>query len=146
VFEPVEIDRVAEDATIITTTWAMKKKSNGTYRARMNMRGFEQKPGEHYDDSSISSPVTNDVTIRIMIVLMLMANWIGKMIDVKGAFLHGEFDNNEVIYFYVPQGFEQFYDPSKYVLLLKKTAYGLKQAAMMFWRELLKAMRFMNFE
>jgi hypothetical protein len=44
---------------IITSTWAMKKKANRTFRARLNARGFEQKPGEHYDESSISAPVTN---------------------------------------------------------------------------------------
>lgn len=35
---------------------------------------------------------------------------------------------------------------NKYVLLLLKTCYGLKQAAMMFWKELLKAMKHMGFK
>ena len=73
-----------------------------------------------------------------------MENWGVQLVDVKGAFLHGEFDNDEVIYFKVPQGFEQWYDQFEYYLLLLKTAYGLKQAAMMFWQELLKAMKFMH--
>ena len=68
----------------------MKRKSNGVRRARLNMRGFEQEEGIHYDPSSTTAPVTNDVTIRMMLTLALMAGWIGYIIDVKGAFLHGQ--------------------------------------------------------
>ena len=146
VFKPVKKNEVPNDAKVLTTTWAMKKKSNGTYRARLNMRGYEQVNGEHYDESSISSPVTNDSTIRVVLILMLMAAFRSHIVDVKGAFLHGEFDNGEVIYFKVPQGFETYYDDEEYYLLLLKTAYGLKQAAIMFWRELLKAMKHMGFK
>ena len=42
VFKPVKKKDVPNEAKILTTTWAMKKKSNGSYRARLNMRGFEQ--------------------------------------------------------------------------------------------------------
>ena len=70
VFKPVKIEDVPRDAKVITTTLAMKKKSNGTYRARLKMRGYEQVDGQHYDEASISSPVTNDTTIRIVLVLM----------------------------------------------------------------------------
>ena len=62
------------------------------------MRGFEQREGEHYDGSSIASPVTNDVTIRVIMVIMIMAGWIGTLVDVKGAILNGHSDNREVIY------------------------------------------------
>ena len=146
VFEPVKKEDVPDGAKILSTTWAMKKKSNGTYRARMNMRGFEQEDGEHYDSYSISSPVTNDVSIRVCIVIMLMANFFGWLCDVKGAFLHGSFDNGEVIYTNVPMGFEPWYNPAVWMLKLLKTVYGLKQAAIMFWRELLKAMNYMKFK
>ena len=145
VFKAVKRDEVPEGAKVISTTWAMKKKASGAYRARMNMRGFEQKEGEHYDGSSISSPVTNDVSIRVALVLMLMANWVAQVVDVKGAFLHGEFENDEKIYTEVPQGFEKWFDPIEFLLLMLKTGYGLKQAARMFWKELLKAMTSMNF-
>ena len=37
VFEPVKLTDVPIGAKMLTTTWAMKKKSNGTYRARLNM-------------------------------------------------------------------------------------------------------------
>jgi len=67
VFKPVKKDEVPKDAKFVTTTWAMKRKSNGVRRARMNMRGYEQEENVHYDPSSTAAPVTNDVTIRMML-------------------------------------------------------------------------------
>jgi len=52
----------------------MKKKASTRYRARLNTRGFEQQEGVHYDPAQISSPVTNDATIRIVLVLMIMVD------------------------------------------------------------------------
>jgi hypothetical protein len=66
------------------------------------------------------------------------------LLDVKGAFLCGNFENGEKIYMEIPQGFERFYGKNS-VLLLLKTIYGLKQAALAFWRELLKAFRHMKY-
>ena len=59
--------------------------------------------------------------------------------DINGAFLHGHFENGEIIHMTVPKGFEEYY-PADVLLQLLRTMYGLKQAAMAFWRELLKAM------
>jgi hypothetical protein len=96
-------------------------------------RGFEQREGLHYDGTSISAPVSNKMVIRIVLILMIMAGWVGEILDVQGAFLHlhlhGELDKGEEIHMEVPQGFEKHYDPMYYVLLLMKTMYGLKQLA-----------------
>jgi hypothetical protein len=64
----------------------MKKKASGTYRARLNARGFEQREGQHYNGTSISAPVSNEMVIRIVLVLMVMAGWVGEILDVQGAF------------------------------------------------------------
>eukprot|EP00957_Ditylum_brightwellii_P076377 5805022-Ditylum_brightwellii.AAC.1 len=45
----------------------------------------------------------------------------------------------------VPQGFEAYYPPHVLLLLLR-IIYGLKQAAIQFWRELLNAMKHMKFQ
>jgi len=89
VWEAVPKDEVPKDAKVIGSTWAMKKKANGTYRARINGLGYEQVEGVHYDKTSVAAPVTNEVTIRITLVLMIMAGWVGEILDVKGALLHG---------------------------------------------------------
>ena len=99
-----------EAAKILTSTWAMKKKANGTFRARLNARGFEQVDGEHFKSNSIASPVTNNITICIVLVLMLLAGWHGELIDIKGAFLHGDFEDGEKLYMEVPEGFDKFYN------------------------------------
>jgi hypothetical protein len=42
VFEPVKLSKVPKGVKLIDTTWAMKKKSSGTLRGRVNVRGFKQ--------------------------------------------------------------------------------------------------------
>ena len=68
---------------------------------------------------------------------MLMQWGIVHIVDVKGAFLYGEFKDGEK-YLKVLLGFEQFYGDGT-ALLLKKMLYGLKQVAMVFYRKLLTA-------
>ena len=145
-FEVVDRKDVGSSKKIMTSTWAMKMKSSGNFRARLNARGYEQVKGEHYTPNEVSSPVTSDVTIRVILVLMIMADWSDYLADVNGAFLMGDFeDDDEEIYMEIPKGFEKKYALDK-VLRLLKTIYGLKQAARMFWKLLLKAMRVMKFE
>ncbi len=86
VFEPVKISELPKGIKLIDTTWAMKKKSSGTLRERVNVRGFCQIEGEHYDGTSISAPVTNAMTIKMSLVLMLMQGGIAHVVDVKCAF------------------------------------------------------------
>jgi hypothetical protein len=104
----------------------------------MNARGFKQVEGQHYSGTTISSPVTNSATIRIVLTLMIMASMLAHVVDVKGAFLHGEFEDKEIIYMKIPQGFEKHF-PGESVLLLLKCLYGLMQAAKALWRQLLHA-------
>jgi hypothetical protein len=59
VWEAVRRGDLKTASKIITSTWAMKKNASGTYRARLNARGFEQREGRHYDGTSISAPVSN---------------------------------------------------------------------------------------
>ena len=75
-----------------------------------------------------------------------MAGWVGEVLDIQGAFLHGLFEDNEEHYIEVPEGFEKYYDPIEYLLLLLRTIYGLKNAAIAFWKELVKCFKSMNYE
>jgi hypothetical protein len=74
---------------------------------------------------------------------MIITDWQGQIVDMKGAFLHGEFKDSEVIYMKVPHGIEKFY-PDEEVLKLKKCISGLKQAAMAFCHQLLLCMKNMG--
>jgi hypothetical protein len=73
VWTTVPIDKIPEGTQIMTSAWAMKKKSNGIYRARVNARGFEQIDGEHCNLDTKLSPVTCIVTIIIVMTLIVMA-------------------------------------------------------------------------
>eukprot|EP00957_Ditylum_brightwellii_P196940 15004195-Ditylum_brightwellii.AAC.1 len=75
VFKPVPRTKLLMNTKVVISTWAMKKKANGTYQARLN--------AQHYDGSSIATPVANDMTIGIVMVFMLMTGWCGHIVDVK---------------------------------------------------------------
>ena len=107
-------------------------KSNGTFQAHVNARGYEKIEGIHYDSGTTAAPVVNEMTIRIIFTLMVMADWYAEMVNVRGAFLHGEFKEGTKLYKEVPEGFEKFY-PIGCLFLLLQTIYGLKQVAFAFW-------------
>ena len=117
----------------------MKKKASGVYCARLAAHAFKQCAGVSYDPRNIMSPVEHEITVRIMLVLMIMAQWHAEIIDVKGAFLKASFDPKHKVYMEIPKGFEKFY-PKNVLLLLKKTLYSVKNAAKAFWLVLLKIM------
>jgi hypothetical protein len=102
VWEPVKKSLLPKGTKAVDSTWACKKKSTGKLRGHLNAHGFKQVEGVHYDGTSVHAPFTNAGTIQIMIILMIMANWQGQIVDVNGMFLHGEFEDGEVIYMKVP--------------------------------------------
>ena len=67
------------------------------------------------------------------------------MIDVKGAFLQGQFENGEVLYIEVPDGFKSWY-PDDVVLCMNVPMYGTKQAAYCFFKMFAKHMKDKNYQ
>ena len=88
-------------------------------------------------------PVTNAATIRIVLVLLVMAIMIAHVVNVKGVFLHGDFKDGKKIHMKIPRGSKKNF-PERSVILLLKCLYGLKQAAKAFWRNLLQAAQAMG--
>ena len=70
------------------------------------MRGCNQIDGQHYDGSSIHTPVTNSASIRIVLTLILMGAMKAEVMDIKGAFLKGEVEDGEELWMKIPQGWE----------------------------------------
>ena len=91
----------------------------------MRAHGCSQQDGKHYGSSLIYVPVTNDMMICIMLILMLIYDWKIWVIDVKDAFLYGQLQYGEKIYMKVCKGLEIFYSGDK-LLLLGGTLNGLK--------------------
>ena len=112
----------------ISSKWIFKKKlrPDGTidkYKARLVIRGFNQKKGVDYFDTY--SPVTKIATIRTLIVLVSIHSLVVHQMDVKTAFLNGDLE--EEIYMTQPEGFVVPGQEDK-VCKLRKSLYGLKQA------------------
>eukprot|EP00957_Ditylum_brightwellii_P210384 15364909-Ditylum_brightwellii.AAC.1 len=77
VFKPDSRTKLPKDTKLVTSMWTMKKNAN--------------------------APVANNMTIHIVMVLMLIARWCGHIVDVKGAFLPGNFEDGEESYMKVLQ-------------------------------------------
>src|SRR6266702_4591845 len=72
-----------------------------------------------------------------MLALTALEQWYITGLDVKSAFLYGKLD--EELYMEQPEGFKLKGQETK-VLHLKCVFYGLKQAALAWWRALDKSM------
>lgn len=108
--------------------WIFKAKtdSNGNvnrYKARLVAQGFLQKFGTDYDQ--VFAPVARQTTFRILLSIASKENYMVHHMDVKTAFLNSKL--KEEIYMKQPPGFEV--ENKNLVCRLKKSIYGLKQAA-----------------
>jgi hypothetical protein len=125
---------------VIKNRWVFDLKSNGYKKARLVAKGFSQVEGIDYD--TIFSPVVQFEMVWLMIALAALKNWHITSLDVKTAFLYGEL--NEELYMEQPEGFKVKGQEGK-VLRLKHTIYGLKQAALAWWKALNKSMGELGF-
>jgi hypothetical protein len=66
-------------------------------------------------------------------------------LDVKGVFLNGEFEEGKALHMDVPEEFKKYYPVGFVLLLLKKTIYQLKQAAVTFWKHFIMEFTSMNY-
>jgi Reverse transcriptase (RNA-dependent DNA polymerase) len=61
---------------------------NGVFRARLVACGYSLVPGVDFQESF--APVINDVTFRILLIMMLTWKLTAKVVDIETAFLHGD--------------------------------------------------------
>ncbi|GJY05447.1 retrovirus-related pol polyprotein from transposon TNT 1-94 [Tanacetum coccineum] len=92
-------------------------------KARLVAQGFRQEEGIDFEESF--APVARIKAIRIFVAYAANKNMMIFQMDVKMAFLNGEF--KEEVYVSQPEGFVDQDNPS-HVYKLKKALYGLKQA------------------
>ena len=74
------------------------------------------------------APVTNWMTIRLLLNLATILNLASRQVDYTAAFIHAPID--EDVYVDMPRGFTE---PGK-VLKLRKSLYGLKQSPRNFFK------------
>jgi len=106
---------------ILTSRWVFKIKDDGTYKARLVVRGCQQAK-ESLDFKDTFSPVVESSSLRVLLSIAAKENLHIQTFDVKTAFLYGELENE--IYMRIPEGFD---DEGK-ICRLNKALYGLKQA------------------
>ena len=135
------VDR-PKNCRVVKNRWVFDLKTDGRKKARLVAKGFSQIPDLDYDQ--IFSPVVRYETVRIMLAVCSLDDWIIEALDVKTAFLYGKLD--ETIYMELPEGMSLDYGkPGAKVMLLKRALYGLKQAARQWWLELRRSMKKLGF-
>jgi hypothetical protein len=125
--ETWEVADLPSGRSAIGSRWVFKSKTDENdevvkWKARLVAKGYSQKHGIDYLD--VFAPVARGVTLRTLLSVAGKKKMLVKQYDVKTAFLNGTLQ--EEIFIDPPQGVEI---PSGKVLKLKKSLYGLKQAA-----------------
>ena len=130
---------VPEGRRLVGCKWVFKLKDNGVYRSRLCAQGFTQKPGVDFQENF--APVVHDVTFRVSLVTKLAFGLEDEQFDVETAFLYGDLD--EEIYMELPELYDKYlaekgkkgYSHDTHCVLLKKSIYGLVQAARQWWKK-----------
>jgi len=121
----VRLEDVPAGVTPISSKWVFKTKElpggGVRYKARLDIRGFEQQPGVDFDETF--APVAKLQSLRMMLALAAIHDWEIDQMDVVTAFLNPKIDDD--VYMVVPQGIES---GGSQVCKLRKSLYGLKQA------------------
>ena len=73
VFKGVNRSKLPCGAKPIDGTWALHKKSNKICCSSLTMRGFKHVDDVDYASASIHTPVTNAVSVRLILTPTLMA-------------------------------------------------------------------------
>ena len=106
--------------------FALKHKADGSvdkYKARIVAKGFQEE-----NVGNVYSPVVDFASVRLALALMGRLGGVVHQMDVKAAFLNGNFENDECIFLNPPKGLELGLKPG-YALRLNKALYGLKEAS-----------------
>ncbi|MBW0497485.1 hypothetical protein O181_037200 [Austropuccinia psidii MF-1] len=121
----------------LTTTWVFKRKTdaNGNltkYKARLCVRGFNQREGIDYDD--VFSQTGRLASLRPLLTLAHQHGFQIDQMDVQFAFLNGILD--KTLYIFYPDGCKE---ESK-ILKLNKSLYVLKQSPRCWHNALINAL------
>jgi hypothetical protein len=119
--------------------WVLDIKRSGTFRARLVACGYSQVPGVDFEQ--VYSAVANDVTFRLVIIVMIVLKLDAMIFDVETAFLYGKLDKK--IYMDCPAGMDHDADEC---LILDRTLYGLVQSSRVYYQTYSKVIESFGFK
>lgn len=128
-----------QDKNFIDSKWIFKIKSNGTPKARLVARGYQQ----NYENEEIYAPVAKASTIKMLFAIVNDLNLEMEQLDVKTAFLNGTL--TEEVYIEPPKGQEQVVYGTK-VCKLQKSIYGLRISPRRWYQCLDEFLKQQNFQ
>ena len=139
VWEVVKKSTIPPNRQLIGCRWVFKIKADGTHRARLVAQGFSQIPGVDYTENF--APVLKDESLRVILVYKVVKKAESEQINVETAFLYGDLE--ELIFMICPEGLEICDDEC---VLLKKSIYGLVQAARQWYKKFVQMLKRIGFE
>ena len=123
----------------VKNKWVFKIKCNGVYGVYLIVCGYSQVPG--IDFSGNYSPVVNDLTFCVLLLMVLHFGYSAKIVDIETAFLYG--DLKEEIYMECSQGKSNVKKDD--CIILNKGFYGLVQAACQYFRKAVEILKSSGF-
>ena len=79
----VNIKDIPKNTNIIDTRWVLVIKNNNTKKARLVVKGCQQKEGEYF--ISTYSPTAHSDSLRITIVIASINTWNLKQLNIKSS-------------------------------------------------------------
>ena len=125
-------------ANIVGSKWVFKAKKDAVgnvvrYKACLVTQGYSQVPGVNYFNTY--APVAKLPSVCAVLAIANRQNMELHQVDIKGAYLNSDLNDDEVIYMRPPPG----YAPeglNSHVLCLKHMLYGLKQSGRQWYQKL----------
>lgn len=110
---------------VLPLRWVLKVKRDGTYKARLVVKGFRQRYGQDYHE--VYAAVAKPITFKVLVALSARFRWPVYYFDITSAFLHAEL--REQVFIDLLETADGP-PPAGKVGQLLKTLYGLKQSPM----------------
>lgn len=128
------------DVNIIGSRFVYKTKyelgEKTKLKSRFVVQGFSQREGVDYYANDLFAPVALMSSTRFVLTLAASLDFEITQLDIKSAYLYGNTTSDEHLYLRSPPGDLLPNLPKGFVLKLKKTLYGLKQAGRRWYEKL----------
>ena len=129
----------APNRRCVKSKWVFKIKRNSVYQVHFVACGYSQVPG--IDFSENYSPVANNVTFCVLLLMVLHVGYSAKIVSVKTALLGR--DLKEEIYMECPQGMTNVKKDN--CIIFNKCIYGLVQAACQYYKKTVEILKSSSF-